>query len=91
MSGRSAATPSATARTHRLAERGSHHAANLTALLGVHEKGVEALGFDHGVRERVNRCWWLRDDPLLVLRRQAVAKPHTEISLEAWPRPQRER
>jgi hypothetical protein len=58
------------------------HAPNLLALLGGHEDRVKALGYDYRVRERIDRCWRVGDDPLLVFRWQAVAKPHAEVVQE---------
>lgn len=75
----SAVTPSTPTWTDWLTERSSNHATDLLALLRSHENRIETLGHDHGVSERVNRRWRVADDPLLILRRQAIAEPHAEI------------
>jgi CDI immunity proteins len=45
----------------------------------VHDDRIEALRFDHGIGERVDRRRRVGDDPLLCCRRQAVAEPHAKI------------
>lgn len=58
----SAGAPSTSTRTEWLTERGCNHSTDLLALFCGHEDWVEALGHDHGVGERINRCRWVVDD-----------------------------
>jgi hypothetical protein len=49
-------------------------------LPGRHQNRVEALRRDNGIGERINGGGRVADDPLLVIRRQAIPESHAEIA-----------
>jgi hypothetical protein len=64
---------------HRLPERSGHHPAKFPPTVRIYTNRIEALRNDHGICECVDCLGWVRNDPFLVIRRQAVAVDHAQI------------
>jgi hypothetical protein len=64
---------------YRLGKGSGNDPANLQAITLVHENRIEALGFNHAIRERVDRWRRVGDHPLPSRPRQTVAKLHAQL------------
>jgi hypothetical protein len=62
-----------------LAERSGDHAPNLPPFSRFHEIRIAPFRLDHGVGESVDGLGRVRDHPLLVKRRQAIAEANAQI------------
>jgi len=62
-----------------LAERSGHHAPNLPPFSRFHEIRIAPFRLDHGVGESIDGLRRVRDYPLLVKRRQAIAEANAQI------------